>query len=133
VNQIVQGKLSGRVAIVTGSSKGIGRASALLLAAAGAKVVAVARSHDKLAQLQDEIEKLGSSCIVVEGDVAQEHVAEEATRVAQDAFGQLDILVNNAGIGSYGGLLEYDVNDYDMLMNTNMRSTFCSRDMQFRS
>lgn len=119
-----QGKLSGRVAIVTGASKGIGCASALLLATAGARIVAVARSQDKLMQLKSEIENLGSSCSIVIGDVAQEDVAEEATRLAQEAFGQLDILVNNAGIGSYAGLLDYSVSDYDMLMNTNMRSTF---------
>jgi NADP-dependent 3-hydroxy acid dehydrogenase YdfG len=124
MNHAEQGKLSGRVAIVTGASKGIGRASALLLAKTGAKIVAVARSQDKLMQLKSEIEELGSSCGIVNGDVAQEDVAKEATRLAQETFGQLDILVNNAGIGSYASLLEYDVSDYDMLMNTNMRSTF---------
>ena len=116
-------KLENQVAIVTGASKGIGRATALLLGRAGASIIAVARTRDRLLELREELDRVGSTCIVVEGDVAQEEVALEAVR-ATERFGRLDILVNNAGIGSYAGLLEYDVADYDRLMNTNMRSTF---------
>lgn len=116
--------LSGQVAIVTGASKGIGRASALKLAEAGANVIAVARSAGPLRELADEIAGLGVECIPVVGDVAHEDVALEAIRQAKDRFGRLDILVNNAGIGSYADFLEYDAAAYDEIMDTNMRSTF---------
>ena len=119
-----ENRLSNQVAIVTGASKGIGRASALLLAKAGASIIAVARTKDRLLELRDEIERTGSGCVVVEGDVAREEVAAEAVREATQRFGRLDILVNNAGVGSYADFLQYDVADYDLLMNTNMRSTF---------
>lgn len=118
------GELSGQVALITGASKGIGRASAVMLAKAGASIVAVARTKSKLDELRVEIENLGSNCLVVEGDVGQEEVAERATRLAVQEYGRLDILVNNAGIGSYANFENYDVSDYDEIMNTNMRSTF---------
>lgn len=117
-------RLKDQVAIVTGASKGIGRASALGLARAGAAVVAVARSADRLESLRAEIEGQGGRCLVVEGDVAQEATARQAVEGAVDAYGRIDVLLNNAGIGSYADFLDYDVDAYDEIMNTNMRSTF---------
>lgn len=118
------GRLKDQVAIVTGASKGIGRASARGLAAEGAAIVAVARSADKLESLRDEIERGGGRCIIVAGDVAEEATAKKAVALAEDGFGRIDILLNNAGIGSYADFLDYEVDDYDAIMNTNMRSTF---------
>jgi len=117
-------RLKDQVAIVTGASKGIGRASALGLAREGAAVVAVARSADKLESLKAEIEQQGGRCLVVAGDVAQEATAKQAVKGAVDTFGRIDVLLNNAGIGSYADFLDYDVEAYDEIMNTNMRSTF---------
>ncbi|QKC96600.1 SDR family oxidoreductase [Mesorhizobium sp. NZP2298] len=117
-------RLKDQVAIVTGASKGIGRASALGLAREGAAVVAVARSADKLESLKAEIEQQGGRCLVVAGDVAQEATARQAVEGAVDKFGRIDVLLNNAGIGSYADFLDYDVEAYDEIMNTNMRSTF---------
>ena len=117
-------RLKDQVAIVTGASKGIGRASALGLAREGAAVVAVARSADKLESLKAEIEQQGGRCLVVAGDVAQEATARQAVEGAVDTFGRMDVLLNNAGIGSYADFLDYDVEAYDEIMNTNMRSTF---------
>jgi len=119
-----QGRLAGKVAIVTGASKGIGRASALGLAAEGAAVVAVARSGDKLEALRGGIEAAGGRCAPVVGDVAQKATADETLDVALGRFGRVDVLLNNAGIGSYADFLDYSVEDYDSIMNTNMRSTF---------
>ncbi len=119
-----QGRLAGKVAIVTGASKGIGRASAIGLAAEGAAVVAVARSGDKLEALRGEIEAAGGRCAPVVGDVAQKATAEETLDVTLGRFGRVDVLLNNAGIGSYADFLDYSVEDYDAIMNTNMRSTF---------
>lgn len=117
-------RLKDQVAIVTGASKGIGRASALGLAREGAAVVAVARSADKLESLKAEIEQQGGRCLVVAGNVAQEATARQAVEGAVDKFGRIDVLLNNAGIGSYADFLDYDVEAYDEIMNTNMRSTF---------
>jgi NADP-dependent 3-hydroxy acid dehydrogenase YdfG len=119
-----QGRLAGKVAIVTGASKGIGRASAIGLAAEGAAVAAVARSGDKLEALRGEIEAAGGRCAPVVGDVAQKATADETLDVALGRFGRVDVLLNNAGIGSYADFLDYSVEDYDLVMNTNMRSTF---------
>ncbi len=119
-----QGRLAGKVAIVTGASKGIGRASAIGLAAEGAAVVAVARSGDKLEALRGEIEAAGGRCAPVVGDVAQKATADETLDVTLGRFGRVDVLLNNAGIGSYADFLDYSVEDYDLVMNTNMRSTF---------
>ncbi len=119
-----QGRLAGKVAIVTGASKGIGRASAIGLAAEGAAVVAVARSGDKLEALRGEIEAAGGRCAPVVGDVAQKATADETLDVTLGRLGRVDVLLNNAGIGSYADFLDYSVEDYDLVMNTNMRSTF---------
>ncbi|HZE90498.1 MAG TPA: SDR family oxidoreductase [Rhizobacter sp.] len=119
-----QGRLAGQVALITGASKGIGRASALSLGRAGARIIAVARTRPKLDQLRDEIHAIGSECVVVEGDVAKEATAMQAVRVAMEKFGRLDILLNNAGIGSYGDFVDASAADYDEIMDTNMRSTF---------
>lgn len=120
----MDGRLSGQVAVVTGASKGIGRASAVLLAQHGARIVAVARTRANLDELQRQIQDFGGDCRVVEGDVGASHTAITAIAEAQSAFGRLDILLNNAGIGSYADFLDYSVEDYDEIMNTNMRSTF---------
>lgn len=119
-----QDRLSGQVAIVTGASKGIGRASALGLAKAGAAVVAVARTGDKLETLRGEIAAGGGRCVAVVGDVAQKSTSDETVDRAMSQFGRIDVLLNNAGIGSYADFLDYSVDDYDAIMNTNMRSTF---------
>ena len=116
--------LAGQVALVTGASKGIGRASAIQLAKEGARIVAVARTRQRLEELADEINDVGSECIIVVGDVAQEEVAATAVGDATRTFGRLDILLNNAGIGSYTDFLDCDADSYDEIMDTNMRSTF---------
>ncbi len=118
------GRLSGQVALVTGASKGIGRASAVLLAQHGARVIAVARTKSKLDELKAEIGAFGGECVSIEGDVSASQTALEAVEAAQSQFGRLDILLNNAGIGSYADFLDYSVENYDEIMNTNMRSTF---------
>jgi 3-oxoacyl-[acyl-carrier protein] reductase len=117
-------KLAGQAAIVTGASKGIGRASALALAREGAAIVAVARSADRLDALAAEIGDGGGRCVAVAGDVADEAVAKAAVERAVADFGRIDILLNNAGIGSYAAFLDTGVDDYDAIMNTNMRSTY---------
>ena len=118
------GRLDGRVALVTGASEGIGRATALALAAEGAAVAVTARSRDKLDQVVSEIEGGGGQACAVVGDAT---VAGDVERIKQEtlaAYSKVDILVNNVGIAKYAPFEEISIEDYDWMMNTNMRSTF---------
>src|SRR5205807_9376038 len=90
----------------------------------GADLVVVARRQERLQAMAEEALKSGRRCLVVEGDVREEETAVRAVQAAVQQLGHLDILVNNAGIGRYANLVETSVDDYDAMMNTNMRSTF---------
>ena len=94
-------ELLGRVAIVTGASRGIGRAIAVRLAEAGADVVITARSAESLADAAREIETLGRRCVVVAVDVTHDGAADAIVHAAVEGLGRLDILVNNAGGNSF--------------------------------
>lgn len=118
------GKLAGKVALITGASSGIGLAIARTFLNEGADLVAVARRPERLQALADEAKKSGRRCAVVLGDVREEETATRAVQTATQQLGRLDILVNNAGIGRYADLVETSVDDYDAMMDTNMRSTF---------
>ena len=117
-------RLTGQVAIVTGASAGIGRASARLLAAEGAKLVVTARREERLGQLVDEIAAAGSQAIAVVGDAREEETARRAVEAAIGDLGGLQILINNVGVGKYKPLVETSLQDYDDMMDSNMRSTF---------
>ena len=116
--------LKGKVAIVTGASSGVGRATALLLAKGGAGVVVTARRADRLRYVVQEIESTGGRAVMLAGDAANESTARAAVQMARTEFGQLDVLVNNAGLGLYRGLLETTAAEYDELMAANVRSGF---------
>ena len=116
--------LSGKVAIVTGASRGIGRAIALALVAQGAKVVASARNAEALDNLVAEIEGQGGEATAVAGDVALESDAARLIEQAVAAYGQIDILVNNAGITRDGLLLRMKNEDWDAVIDTNLKGAF---------
>ena len=118
------GKLTGKVAIVTGASAGIGRASALALAAEGAKVVITARREERLQELAAEIRALNTEAFIVAGDANDEATAKKTLATAMNEAGKIDILINNAGMGIYKNLVDTSLAEYDQMMNTNMRSTF---------
>lgn len=118
------GRLAGQVALVTGASSGIGRAIALAFLREGADLVAVARRAERLNELAQQAQRLGRACRLVTGDVREEDTASRATQAALDHFGKLDLLVNNAGVGIYKPLEETSPDEYDTLMDSNMRSTF---------
>ncbi len=116
--------LEKKVAVVTGASQGIGRATALVLAEAGATVALLARQLDKLNALRSEVEALGRSALVIQCDVAS---AEEIHRAFEEIIKQLtrvDILVNNAGITRDGLLLRMKREDWDAVLKTNLTSVF---------
>ena len=116
--------LSGKVAIVTGASRGIGRAIALALVAQGAKVVASARNAEALDNLVAEIKGQGGEATAVAGDVALESDAARLIEQAVAAYGQIDILVNNAGITRDGLLLRMKNEDWDAVIDTNLKGAF---------
>jgi 3-oxoacyl-[acyl-carrier protein] reductase len=116
--------LAGKTALITGASAGIGYATALALAQQGANIVATARREDRLRDLCDAIAASGAHAVFHAGDAAAEPTAIAAIDVALKTFGTLDILINNAGIGSYKDLVDTSVEDYDTMMDTNVRSGF---------
>lgn len=120
--------LSDKVAIVTGASRGIGRAIALALASQGAKVVASARNVEALAKLTAEIKSQGGDALAVVGDVAVEDDANNLVKQAVAAYGQVDIFINNAGITRDGLLLRMKNADWDAVLDTNLKGAFlCTR------
>ena len=118
------GKLKGKVAIITGASAGMGKASALALAEEGASIILTARRAERLEQLAEEIEKLGGKSVIVVGDAREETTAIKAVAAAIEFGGHIDILLNNAGMGIYKNLIDTNADEYDTMMDTNMRSGF---------
>ena len=116
--------LKGKVAIVTGASRGIGEATALTLGQAGAHVVATARTAQELDALVERLDRSGVQGLAVAADLTREEDVGRLKTAALDRFGQVDILVNNAGVGKYGPLSSLTAADYDWMMNNNMRSSF---------
>ena len=113
-----------RLAIVTGASRGIGRAIATRLAADGMHVVAVARSADHLASLVEEIAAAGGSAEYRTCDVGAGNALGELVEQVSETAGRLDVLVNNAGITRDGLLLRMTDEDFDQVINVNLRSIF---------
>jgi 3-oxoacyl-[acyl-carrier protein] reductase len=114
--------LPGRVAIVTGASKGIGRAIALELAAAGADLVVNARGRDALEALAGEIRRHGRRVEVVPADVATPEGASRVVEHARASFGRIDVLVNNAGKGAPKKLLDLTEEDWHASFELNLMS-----------
>lgn len=117
-------KLSGSVCLVTGASAGIGRACALALAREGASLVLVARRKRRLDELVEMVQSAGGRAVAVTGDVREEETALHAMQTAKERFGSVHVLLNNAGMGNYKPLIETSAEEYDEMMNTNVRSTF---------
>lgn len=118
----MDGELSGQVVIVTGAGRGIGRAVALELAGAGARLVLVARTRRDLSRVAEEIGE--DRAAVVAGDAAHEATAQAAVARAQEWGGRLDAVVNNAGIGWSGPTHEMPVDAWRRLMDVNLTGVF---------
>jgi NAD(P)-dependent dehydrogenase (short-subunit alcohol dehydrogenase family) len=122
------GKLDGKVALVTGASRGIGRAIAIALAHEGADLVLAARNADGLKQTEAAIVECGSAAEAVPTDVTSEEQIEALFARTMERFGRLDILVNNAGIFENGPIDELSAETWDRVMATNLRAPFlCTR------
>ena len=116
--------LSGRVALVTGASSGLGAQFARTLARAGAGVVLASRRVDKLKELRTEIEAAGGNAHVVAMDVTDRASIQAAVAHAETEMGSLDILVNNSGVSTTQRIQDVTEEDYDFIMNTNVRGAF---------
>ena len=112
--------LTGRVAIVTGASSGLGYEYCKALAENGAIVAAFARRADRLEKLKKEIEAAGGTCLSVPCDVSKEQQVIDSVKKVADTFGKIDILVNNAGIGEQKMIDETDDEWMMYVMNTNL-------------
>ncbi|TRO82628.1 3-oxoacyl-[acyl-carrier-protein] reductase [Trichloromonas acetexigens] len=117
-----------RVAIVTGASRGIGKSISLALAACGAKIVAVDIDLAATEAMVAELKANGTEAIAVQGNVTLSADAEKMVQAAVEAFGRVDILVNNAGITRDALLLRMKDEDWDAVLNVNLKGAFlCSR------
>jgi len=114
------GKLDRKVAVVTGASSGIGEATAIALAAAGAQVAVAARRADRLEKLVKSISDHGGQAIPIVADVADDTQAHDMILKANAEFGRVDILINNAGVMLNGPIDGADTEDWRRMVNTNV-------------
>jgi 3-oxoacyl-[acyl-carrier protein] reductase len=123
-------KLTGRVALVSGAARGIGKAIALTLAREGALVVITDVDQDGIQQVTQEIEKMGHQAKAVRADVSQRQEVQRLVSEAISTFGKIDILVNNAGIIRRGNFVEHNVQDWEKVLSVNLGGTFnCSQEV----
>jgi NADP-dependent 3-hydroxy acid dehydrogenase YdfG len=112
--------MKNKTVIISGASRGIGRATALLLAQQGANVIATARSATDLAALEAE----QAGIVAVPGDVANEADMAAVVQTALDRFGRIDVVINNAGYGVFKNVEDITATEWDALMATNVKGTF---------
>jgi NAD(P)-dependent dehydrogenase (short-subunit alcohol dehydrogenase family) len=116
--------LSGKLALITGASKGLGKAMALALASAGAPIALVSRDAEKLRSVQNEIASTGGRAQIFPADVTRE---DEIHRLASDVsnqLGRVQILINNAGINIRKNLVDYSLDEWRSVLDTNLTSVF---------
>lgn len=116
--------LEGKVAIVTGASRGIGRAIALAYAVAGAQLVMASRGIPALEKAALEVSKLGRGPLIVPTDIAQKDEVENLIRKTLEQFGRIDIMVNDPGMTINKPVLDTNEAEWDTIMNTNLRSFY---------
>jgi gluconate 5-dehydrogenase len=116
--------LSGQIAIVTGTSRGLGQQMARALAKAGADLVLTSRQRDSLAPFEAEIRAMGRRAISLELDVRNLESIQNMAKSAEQAFGRLDILVNNAGCNVRKPALDVTWDDWNLILETNLRGSF---------
>jgi 3-oxoacyl-[acyl-carrier protein] reductase len=116
--------LTGKVALVTGGSRGIGRAIALKLASLGADVAICGRDQGKLAETESALRGRGIRAIAIVADVTQSNDVSKLIERVEAVLGEIHLLINNAGMGLFGPVHEKTEQEWDRLMNTNLKSVF---------
>jgi len=116
--------LAGQTALVTGGSKGIGRAICLALAKEKANIVIAARNESEIKETMDKLKETGSKPLAVQADVRNEEDVKNLISRIVDEFGRLDILINNAGVAHKKRLEETTLEEYDEIMDTNLKGVF---------
>jgi NAD(P)-dependent dehydrogenase (short-subunit alcohol dehydrogenase family) len=117
-------KLDGRVALITGASKGLGKAMAVALGAAGARIALVSRSVEQLNEVGRAVKDAGGDARVFQADVSNEEQVRKLERDVTGAFGKVDILINNAGINIRKPLIEFTLEEWQRVLDTNVTSVF---------
>lgn len=116
--------LSGKAALVTGASRGLGRAMVLALAQAGSDVALNARAADSLKETAEEVRRLGRKALVAAGDVGDETQVKEIVDRVQREMGRIDILINNAGVWGGSYLVRLAKEDWDRVVQTNLTGAY---------
>ena len=126
----VGNRFKGKIVIVTGSSLGVGRATAICLAERGASVAVVARNFERVKVVQEEIRNSGGQAVAVEADVAKEGDVTTMVNKTLNAFGAIDFLVNNAGVGPQAVFSELEPAEWDRVLGVNLRGPYlCCREV----
>ncbi len=121
--------LEGKIALITGGGRGIGKTVALAFAREGADIVITARTDAQLNAVAEEIRSVGRSCVAVAADISVDKDVERVFKDAFDEFGRVDILVNNAGIAIDGPFVEISMEDWDRTINVNLRgAALCAKE-----
>src|SRR5919201_972318 len=131
--ETARGGLEERVAVVTGASSGLGRATALELAAAGADVVLLARSASQLAEVAQDVEALGRRALPIPIDLADATALATAVGQIEERLGGIDVLVNAAATNTPGPIEELEVADWDRVLAVNLRAPFLLAKLAFPS
>lgn len=119
------GRLKGKVALVTGSTRGIGRAIAHIYAAEGARVAICGRNREDLLAVADEIKSLGAECLAVKIDLCDHEAAIKLVDTVHRTYGRIDVLVNNhSALGPRETIMEYPADEWDAIIRTNLTSTY---------
>jgi 3-oxoacyl-[acyl-carrier protein] reductase len=122
--------ITDKVVVITGASRGIGRATACFLAAKEARVVLVARDTKALQEVADRIRRNQGHCTVLPGDVSREENVKNIINQTLNGYGRIDVLINNAGTGVYGPLTSVHLEDFERVIGTNLKGVFlCSKEV----
>ena len=117
-------KLDGKVALITGASKGLGKAMAVAMGAAGARIALVSRNVEQLTEVGRAVKEAGGDARVFQADVSNEEQVRKLERDVAGAFGKVHILINNAGINIRKPIVEFTLEEWHRVLNTNLTSVF---------